>query len=262
MGRMLGSFDGDNELDRPDLNKCPDCECYFAQDNCPLCGKECPPEMRAGNRKAVKKKHTRSGSGRVTFVEWYHSWWFIILMLILFPLVGVILLITSPHKKSYKVALISACVIYTLVGSIGLGNIIPIFVNTFDPPVNTKLSFEEYAAKCVEVDAEDYFREPDKYKGQYIKMTVRITGRDIIEYDCKYGDKYSRFYTAGNSDDPSLVILVRDCMQSPRKNLMIGDIVTIYGQAVGSYDIFSNWGEMSYPCINVAHVTTIEKTGS
>ena len=29
MGRNLGYFDSD-ELDRPELNKCPECECYFA----------------------------------------------------------------------------------------------------------------------------------------------------------------------------------------------------------------------------------------
>ena len=78
MGRMLGAFDDDVELDRPDLNKCPDCNCFFAGDNCPICGKVCPEHMRAGNRAPVKqqkKKKRSSGSGRVTFVEWYHSWW-------------------------------------------------------------------------------------------------------------------------------------------------------------------------------------------
>ena len=32
MGRMLGAHDS-SELDRPDLNKCPDCRCFFAGDN-------------------------------------------------------------------------------------------------------------------------------------------------------------------------------------------------------------------------------------
>ena len=68
MGRMLGSYDSD-ELDRPDLNKCPDCGCFFAQDECPLCGKPCPEEMRAGNRKAVKVKKTKAGSERVSFIN-------------------------------------------------------------------------------------------------------------------------------------------------------------------------------------------------
>ena len=36
MGRMLGAFADDEELDRPDLNKCPDCNCFFDGDFCPL----------------------------------------------------------------------------------------------------------------------------------------------------------------------------------------------------------------------------------
>ena len=63
MGRMLGSFDPEDELDRPDLNKCPDCGCYFATDNCPLCGKVCPPEMRAGARVEPKKRKKPGAAG-------------------------------------------------------------------------------------------------------------------------------------------------------------------------------------------------------
>ncbi len=37
MGRMLGYFDNGDELDRPDLNKCPDCGCFFAQENISVC---------------------------------------------------------------------------------------------------------------------------------------------------------------------------------------------------------------------------------
>ena len=124
MGRMLGAFDNSEELDRPDLNKCPDCECFFAGDTCPLCGKECPEEMRAGNRKPPKKqKRRKSGTnGRVTFVEWYHSWWFIILMMIFMPIAGIVLLVTSPHRTRSKVifAVIFVAVYFVL----------PIIVNT------------------------------------------------------------------------------------------------------------------------------------
>ena len=88
MGANLGFFADDRENDYPDLNKCPDCDCFFATDNCPLCGKECPPHMCAGNRIPQKPHKTRrSGSGRVSFIAWYHAWWFVILMLIIFPLV-------------------------------------------------------------------------------------------------------------------------------------------------------------------------------
>ncbi len=114
---MLGAFDNPEELDRPDLNKCPDCECFFAGDSCPLCGKVCPEQMRAGNRKPPKKERRRKGSsnGRVTFVEWYHSWWFIILMLFVMPIVGIILLCTSPHRTLWKVLLTVAVVLVEFV---------------------------------------------------------------------------------------------------------------------------------------------------
>lgn len=124
MGRMLGAFDNSEELDRPDLNKCPDCECFFAGDTCPLCGKVCPEEMRAGNRKPPKKqRRSRSRTnGRVTFVEWYHSWCFIILMMIFMPIAGIVLLITSPHRTRAKV-------IFVIV-FVAIYFVVPFIVNT------------------------------------------------------------------------------------------------------------------------------------
>ena len=117
MGRMLGAFDNPEELDRPDLNKCPDCECFFAGETCPLCGKICPEEMRAGTRKPPKKEKRRRGSsnGRVTFVEWYHSWWFIIIMLFVMPIAGIILLFTSPHRTLWKVLITIAVILVEFV---------------------------------------------------------------------------------------------------------------------------------------------------
>ncbi|MBQ1846954.1 MAG: hypothetical protein II135_03030, partial [Clostridia bacterium] len=81
MGRLMGAYDIDDDHDIPELNKCPDCQTYFEGDNCPICGKPCPENMKAGNRPAVKQKKRKRPSGdtgRVTFINWYHSWWFII----------------------------------------------------------------------------------------------------------------------------------------------------------------------------------------
>ena len=103
MGRSLGYFDSD-ELDRPELNKCPDCECYFASEECPLCGKICPENFRAGNRAPVKKpKKKKNSSGRVQFIPWYHSWLFIIIMLFIQPVIGIILFFTSPYSAKAKI---------------------------------------------------------------------------------------------------------------------------------------------------------------
>ena len=80
--------------------------------------------MRAGNRKPPKKqRRSRSRTnGRVTFVEWYHSWWFIILMMIFMPIAGIVLLITSPHRTRAKV-------IFVIV-FVAIYFVVPFIVNT------------------------------------------------------------------------------------------------------------------------------------
>ena len=118
MGKMLGAFAEDDGFDRSDLNQCPDCGCFFKADNCPLCGKECPEHMRAGNRPVVKQKKKRrstSSGGRVTFISWYHTWWFIAIMLLFFPLMGAILLITSPYERWKKILFVALAVVISRV---------------------------------------------------------------------------------------------------------------------------------------------------
>lgn len=157
MGRLLGAHDSD-ELDRPDLNKCPDCGCFFPQDNCPLCGRECPEEFRAGNRKRVKPQKHKNSSGRVTFVEWYHRWWFIAIMMFVMPVVGIVLLITSPHKKSAKIIFAVVAVLYAVLRTLLGGGYIGAVKDMFTEPVE-RLSFEEYSEKCLEITPEDFYRE-------------------------------------------------------------------------------------------------------
>lgn len=248
MGRMLGSFDDDAELDRPDLNKCPDCGCFFPQDNCPLCGKPCPEEMRAGNRKAVKqKKKRRSTSDRIVFVEWYHSWWFIILMLIFFPLVGIALLITSPHKKSLKIAVVAVGVLYTIVSSYGVGTIVQQVNEIFDRPVNTSLSRDEYIAACESITAEAYYRGAEAYNDAFVSMTLTVTERITS------GDKV--YYLCVAPDGGTFELLIRDCIQDRAQNFLPGDRITIYGEGAESCTVYaSDYRAHTAPCVNVAYV--------
>ncbi len=225
MGRMLGSFADDDELDRPDLNKCPDCDCFFASDTCPLCKKVCPEEMRAGNRKPVKRKKQkkRSGSGRVMFLSWYHRWWFIILMLALFPLVGIILCITSPHQTWKKVLCIALYLLLpTLIGgSLMLGSI---FIGEIfgQDPVDTSLTREEYVAACQTVTPEEYYRSPGTFQETYMCMTLKVVRREVSDSGV--------FYVCTDPDNNDIVIAVRDYLIEDQQNFLAGDIVTIYGE--------------------------------
>lgn len=237
MGRLLGAHDSD-ELDRPDLNKCPDCGCFFPQENCPLCGKVCPEEFRAGNRKAVKKKKPQRGSsGRVTFVEWYHSWWFIILMLFVFPIAGIVLLITSPHKRTHKIifAVIAAAVY--LLYTFGIGMITGFF-HRMDAPVDTSLSGEEYVAACETVTPETFYRSASGYTDRYVKLTVTVESK-YTEYEGYYGeDVYNTYYACRSTDGGDFTILVRDCVQEDPKQFIPGDVITVYGEGQGELTIY------------------------
>lgn len=263
---MLGAFDNPQELDRPDLNKCPDCECFFAQDECPLCGKVCPPEMRAGMRKPPKKeKRRRCSSGRVTFIEWYHSWWFIILMMFFMPIVGIILLITSPHKKSHKITFTVIACVYMIVSTIGIGSIIGMISGWIDPPVNTSLSQEEYVEKCEIIDdAEEYFRNASKYENKFVSITLQIKEIVVDENALYNNEEYAEYFVCQGILDDRFEILVRNCIQDSNNNLVVGDVIEIYGEGAGNVSIqvltntdYVNVKTYSAPCVNAAYVGLI-----
>ena len=191
MGR---SFESD-ELDRPDLNKCPDCGAFFAGGNCPICGKECPIEYRAGNRKAVKKRKKVSGtSKRVTFVEWYHSWWFIVFMSFVAPVIGIILAVTSPHKRSQKIILIAFAVVYAVVSYFGIGNIVSRIKNEFIEPVNTSLSMEEYISSCENTTPEDFYRKAEVYKNELVCLKLVVSAKVTNAEGYYNGSEYNTYY--------------------------------------------------------------------
>ncbi len=254
MGRMLGTFADDNELDRPDLNKCPDCKCYFAGDNCPLCGKVCPEEMRAGNRKAVKvkKQPNRNQAGRVTFVSWYHSWWFILLMMWFMPIVGVILLVTSPHKKWIKITAITLAILYVLFISFGLGGRL---LELFDRPVDTSLSKEEYIATCVEVDPEIFYRSPDSYDGEFVTMTLMVEEQ---LYSYSNSGQVLVYYRCSALDGKEYDILVRNCILEGTSHFVVGDRLIVYGEGDGIQTAMdAEYRDYTAPCINVAYAKLV-----
>lgn len=255
MGRMLGAFDPDNNIDRPDLNKCPDCECFFAGDNCPLCGKECPEEMRAGNRKPVKqdKRRRSSGSGRVTFIEWYHSWWFIVLMSFFSPVIGAVLLFTSPHKKKAKITFVALAILYFVVQMYGFGLISGI-VNLFDKPVDTSLSREEYIAVCEEVGVETYYRSAGLFEEKFVAVTVTVVERTENMDGYYNNEKYNTYYICSDAEG-KFEILIRDCSQDGLRNYIPGDVITVYGEGAGNCSIFDEeYNAYSAPCVNAAYV--------
>ena len=253
MGRMMGAFDSDNDmLDRPDLNKCPDCGCFFAQDNCPLCGKPCPEEMRAGNRAAPKKQKYKYNNGyrTVQFIDWYHRWWFIALMAFIHPLISIVLLITSPHKKAHKIIAVIIALVYMLISSSVFSFILGL-INRPDYTVDTSLTREEYIAKCEEVSAEEFYRNPEKYDKKFVKLelvvTQKVTSSDYYEPTC---------YICKSADGGEFEIIVYSYLVDSDQNLLPGDKITVYGEGAGTGSVYDNNGALCRAtCVNMAYMT-------
>ena len=233
MGKLLGYHADEGDFDRPDLNKCPNCNCYFPQDTCPICKMECPEEMRAGNRAPVKKKRRKAshGSSRVVFVNWYHSTWFIILMMFVFPVVAFILAATTPHKKSAKIALSVAAAVFAIVSYFGVDYIAGSLKNYFEAPVETSVTREEYIDRCVSVRAEEFYRSSENYAEEFISVKVKIIAR-ITDVDAEYEyNKYPIYYVCTAAEGTGeYYFLVRNCFIGENINFIPGDVITVYGE--------------------------------
>ena len=257
MGRQLGSFADDQELDRPDLNKCPDCNCFFSGDTCPLCGKVCPEEMRAGNRAPVKPKKQHRGSGRVTFIEWYHSWWFIVLMMLFIPIVGIVLLITSPHKTWKKVLFIALAVVYLFVSIFGIFGIFRIISSIArlgeEPPVNVTLSKEEYMASCTSMTVEDICRYG--YEDQFISTKVKVVAKATMYSDNDFSDEEYLCYICETEEGSEYRLVIRDCLLADQQRFIAGDVITVYGEGAGEVTVHdSDYNTHNEIGINMAYV--------
>lgn len=256
----------EDERDYPELNKCPDCETFFADLCCPLCGKECPESMRAGNRPRIKAKknpkYEKHSSGRVQFVPWYYSTWFIILMLVVQPLIGLILAWTGPWKRSGKLlATVILLLPYILGGILGLcTGIIMQFFTDYTLPVNTDIPREEYAILCEARSAREVWRNAGELEGEYVTMTltVKAVWEDENAYYSNYA--YPCYFECNVTEEGEVyTFLLHDFRQSAGVNLRAGDVITIWGE-IGGNETISNsvLGSMTHPCINVLYLELSE----
>ncbi len=251
MGRMLGAYDSD-ELDRPDLNKCPDCGCFFATDTCTLCGKLCPEEMRAGNRAPVKKTKRRNSSGRVQFIPWYHTWWFIAIMLWwMFP-IGVVLFFTSPYSKKLKIILTAVAAVAVVLFYGGMALLMNGFFD--EPLVNDDIPRAEYVEKCDEMTAEEFYRHSTEL-GTY--ATMELTVVEQLPSSWFYESSEVRFYRCRGADGETDII-IRDCFLEDPQTLRAGDMIRVWGESAGAVEYFPSYERTETGvCLNTAYCDII-----
>jgi hypothetical protein len=175
-------------------------------------------------------------------------------MLFMMPVVGIILLFTSPHSKRAKITVVAIGLAYTVLSSYGW-LMFSGFSKLLDKPVNTRMSREEYIAACEAVDSEEFYRTPDRYGAEFVTMTVTVVGK-VTDSEAYYNNgKYPTYYICRNAAG-TCEILIRDCLQDGSYNLIVGDTVTVYGEGAGYVSIYAMDGNLyGAPCLNVAYLT-------
>ena len=193
------------------------------------------------------------GNSAIGFVT--HSWWFITIAMLIFPILGIVLLITSPYSKRKKAIFISIAAVYLAVSFIGIGNILSNVFGLFENPVDTSLSKAEYIEKCEDVSAEQLFRSPKAYENKFLCITLEVyceaTYYDRFNNETK--DKYYVCYAVG---DPKFTVIVRDCIIDGSKNLARGDVINVYGEGGGECTVYDNFEYFSHsgPLVNMAYI--------
>ncbi|MBQ7315513.1 MAG: hypothetical protein IJW90_00230 [Clostridia bacterium] len=256
MGRSLGYFDSE-ELDRPELNKCPECECYFASEECPLCGKVCPEAFRAGNRAPVKKKKHKNSSGRVQFIPWYYSWWFILVMMFVMPVVGVILFFTSPYSKGWKIAGVIGGLVYFVFIYLGVGWMLFDMIFSEDL-VNADISHEAYVEKCEPSDVKSFYYQSGS-EDDYVEMTVLVKSVLLDSWD---EDGAAVYYVCVDPANEDISIFVRHCLVEEGDLFWEGDLLRVYGEGAGMATIFLGEHDesMTKPCLHMAYAEAAHAT--
>jgi hypothetical protein len=184
----------------------------------------------------------------VTFVEWYHSWWFIVVMLFMLPFVGIILLATSPHSRKKKAIFIACGAAYLLLTSGLLGGLLSRFTSWMEPdPVDTSLPREAYVETCELVAAEDYYRKAAAYEGAFV--TTYLVVDEVL-----YGEGGSDYETYYRCHSGAVTLLLRDCQQGDALNFLPGDAIRVWGEGAGTLRAYDENGiQYTAPGIAVAY---------
>lgn len=243
---------------------CPKCNTPNpdGQKFCGNCGAELPQNKPNYSYTDNNFQSAKNDDGRKIKPPVYKRTWFLVLMCIFLPPIGIIFTWVAKRPKNLILRIILTIILalYTISGFSGLSDSDDSTKATTNKeasqeasqdttkdssdknnqddlsqtePQEPTLSPEEYKAQCQELNYNDVMRNPDQYKGQKFKITVQIyTASEKIS-----SGRYFKTFTDDGSgayfDKLVWVIDKRDDKADSYVKLLEGDTVTFYGEFDG-----------------------------
>ena len=121
--------------------------------------------------------------------------------------------------------------------------------------LSLSLTKTEYIDACDSVDEEVFYRDYPEYEDEYITVNLVVEEKITDTNIDSFGSEYNVYYLCSPVDGGDFKILVRDCVQSNKRNYLAGDVIAVYGEGAGEVTIYGIGGiQVSAPCIYAAHI--------
>ena len=172
------------------------------------------------------------------------------LFFIFMPIVGIILLITSPHKTKHKLIFVAcvviAIVVLSLIGSLILMSIMKasigdIFNGFAGNSSYSHLSREEYIEICESVSLVTICKYPDDYVGDAVRLELKV---------CEMASDDGQVYYACSDEEGEYALLVRDCVANG-SDISEDEIIIVYGECAGDWTFKGNGETAEIVVINM-----------
>lgn len=264
--------------------KCSKCGAIFSSAYCPTCGNKRPDiePLSLETKKNIRRNPTGVWAfviSLLTFITAYsarlHDEHLSNIIFLVISIILTILAFKKAKEYNLKRGLTITSLVLCCISAILL---LPILINdlnesnqgikpsetrrtaliTTQAPTSTPtippLTADELKNLCEEIPYKDILRNPDDFNGRYITITLKIS--QVIKSGWVDGRTYYRCYSDNDGYDFYFddEYYVADYRSNGSLKLLDGDIITVYGQVLGSEELIRALTGTSDEIVSIAMI--------